>query len=382
MVDIVGSHKHEKFEVTRLNAQETRVRVYKTSKAGDVRVLRYHRTFDHRETRELRLYGLAGNDQFLIKGDVDAGLRVIAVGGPGNDLFTDTSTVRGKSKRTRYYDIPDGTTVHAGAETRVKLSRDVAINRYDFEGFKYDLARPIAYFGSNKDDGLFVGGGIRITRHGFRKNPHAVIHQFMGNVAAKTQAFNLRYLGHYTEVFYKWDLGIDLAIYNPNNIRNFYGLGNETENDDFSARFYQARFSRFTFRSQFERSYDQGITLRWGPFVEMTNVRNDENRNVSDPQLGIADRSLDRLFYGGVEATVQASTLDQAANPTQGFTFEGAATIYGGLGRDIETYTTFSSQLSLYISPSLDPQITFAVRAGGAHSVGPFPLFCVQYARG
>src|SRR5690606_3924655 len=94
-VDVVGTDKHERFEVTRMNDHETRVVVHKTKKEGDVVHTLFDRVFQHEETREVRLYGLGGNDQFIIDGKARDGLMVRAIGGPGEDVFEDESRVSG-----------------------------------------------------------------------------------------------------------------------------------------------------------------------------------------------------------------------------------------------------------------------------------------------
>jgi len=100
-VDVVGSNKHERFEVTRLNADETRVVVRKTKKEGDVVRELYHRVFRHDETNELRLYGLDGSDQFIVEGEADDGILVRMIGGDGADRFEDRSEVGGLGHMTR-----------------------------------------------------------------------------------------------------------------------------------------------------------------------------------------------------------------------------------------------------------------------------------------
>src|SRR5690606_24204634 len=56
-VDVVGSDKHEAFDVVRQPDGNVVVDVYKTGKEGDRRNLVYHRTFRPSETGEIRLYG-------------------------------------------------------------------------------------------------------------------------------------------------------------------------------------------------------------------------------------------------------------------------------------------------------------------------------------
>ena len=375
VVDVVGSGKHERFEVTRLPGGETDVVVYKTSKEGEVRKEIYRRTFYPSETEEIRLYGLGGRDRFIVEGDVRGGIRVRAIGGAGEDAFVDASDVRGWGKKTYVYDTRAGTEIEAGPETDVRLSGDPAVNRYELRGYRYDTVEPVAFFGSNPDDGLFIGGGAKFTRHGFRKAPHAATHRMEGNFAAATRAFNLRYRGHYVGVLGPWSLGLEAAVYSPNHIRNFYGLGNETESGGRDARFYQARLSRALVKPLLARSLGPGVTLRVGPTFEYTDVREDEGRFASQPQAGVSPNTFGRLLFGGAEAELEVKAIDDAVNPRQGFRFRSEVDLNAGLVESEDTYATLASSLTLYYSPSLSPQVTVAARAGAAHNVGAFPFF-------
>ena len=90
-IDFVGTHKHERFEVTRIDENETRLVVLKTSKKGEVRDTLYTRTFFYNETNEIRLFGMDGNDEFIISGFASTGIRIRAIGGEGEDTFIDQS---------------------------------------------------------------------------------------------------------------------------------------------------------------------------------------------------------------------------------------------------------------------------------------------------
>src|SRR5690606_19543023 len=68
VVDVVGTDKHERFVVNRLGRDSTEVVVRKINKEGEDRGVLYRRVFHHDETHELRLYGLGGQDHFVITG--------------------------------------------------------------------------------------------------------------------------------------------------------------------------------------------------------------------------------------------------------------------------------------------------------------------------
>jgi hypothetical protein len=374
VVDFVGSHKHERFEVTRKNDSETEVVVYKTTKKGEIRLERYRRTIYHHETREIRLYGLAGNDQFRVDGEVGHGIKVVAVGGTGDDTFVDTSKVVGSRKNTHFYDTSDMNSFEAGPETRVHQSDDPLINEYNPGGYAPNAKFPRAYFGSNKDDGIFIGGGLLFTRHGFRKAPHSSTHLVQGNVAFKTRAFNVRYDVDIVDLFGSWDLDLTSYYLSPDNIRNFYGLGNETNTEVSDRRFYQARLTEFLVSPSFRQNYEPGITLTLGPKIKFTRVIQDNERFVGTPQAGITDNTFDNQWYAGLTSSFTLDNADRGVNPTQGLIWQNEADMSIGVNND-DVYTTLASDISIFASPSVSPQITFAGRIGASHIFGQFPFF-------
>lgn len=375
VVDLVGSNKHERFEITRKPDNSVDVAVYKTTKDGTIRKLLYRRTFLVEETKEIRIYGLDGNDQFILDGEATANPRLIVVGGEGPDLFEDRSSVFGTRKQTHYYDTYAGNRVSAGSEARIHQSDDPKVNTYDFHGFQPNSITPIGFFGQNPDDGLFLGGGVQIIKHGFRKTPYARQHRVMANYAARTQAYNVAYEGHFVDALGTTDVGITAQVLAPNNILNFYGLGNDTDDDEGSARFYQARLSQVLFEPYFLYELDLGIRLQVGPTFEFIDIQNDEDRFVGTPQAGISANTFEPQWLGGLEADIELGTVDNPTAPLQGIRLQTSADVNVGLENTSASYSTVTSALTLYVSPILSPTVTIAARVGGAHNFGDFPFY-------
>ncbi len=373
-IDFVGSNKHERFEVTRLNDRQTEVVVYKISRKGALRKELFRRTIEHTETREIRLYGLDGSDQFVVSGNVKESVFVIAVGGPGVDAFTDQSSVIGSRRHTRFYDTESNNTFETSRETKVVRSDEPANNAYDFHGHKYDLVRPMAFFGSNKDDGLLLGGGIRTTRHRFRKAPFAQLHMLRANVALNARSFNLAYEGRFTDVFSGWDVNLLFDVRSPNSIRNFYGFGNETDDQGRPESFFRSRYAQVTFTPALQKNLEQGARVRIGPRVFYANVEQDTSRFIGQ-QIAMEQVNVDGQWYAGLETAVVLESIDKALNPRQGFRWQTTIEANLGINEAATSFSTLTSNLSLYLSPGTSRQYTLALRAGGTHVVGDFPFY-------
>ncbi|NNE36205.1 MAG: BamA/TamA family outer membrane protein, partial [Rhodothermales bacterium] len=377
IVDVVGSNKHEEFVVERLQDGRSLVSVYKIRKTGERRKLLYKRSFVQGETDEIRIFGLGGNDRFEVSGNVRKAIRLIAVGGTGDDQFIDRSSVRGLRKRTVFYDSRDGgNTWDPSRETRVVASSDPLINRYDQRaGFSHNSRSPKLFLGLNRDDGLFIGGGLNSVLHGFRKVPYASSNTLVGNYAFRTQAYNIAYSGHFVSLVGSYDATVDLHAFSPTSIRNFYGLGNETRNTVGDRTFYQAGIQRYGGSFEIGRSGGGRLMYAVGPFVESINVQEDSLRFVVLPQPGLSRTTFSNQLFTGVVARAGVSTLDHAVNPKFGINWTASAAHNIGLTDNTNNYTKVESDFALFISPLESPQVTTAFRFGGRHTFGEFPFF-------
>jgi outer membrane protein assembly factor BamA len=67
--------------------------------------------------------------------------------------------------------------------------------------------------------------------------------------------------------------------------------------------------------------------------------------------------------------------VDNNLNPKQGFKWYNSAEIRTLPFEDFKHYTQLSSVWRLYVSPSISPQLTFALQSGIRHNIGEFPFY-------
>ncbi len=85
-VNVVGTDEKDLFNVMRLPNGNTKVEVFAVSdKKGEIRDKLYERTFLPNETKEIRLYGLKDDDEFILEGRAEKGIKVRIIGGKNND---------------------------------------------------------------------------------------------------------------------------------------------------------------------------------------------------------------------------------------------------------------------------------------------------------
>lgn len=95
-VDIHFSDKQERVEVHRLDDKRVEVVAYQRPESSEDRGnVIFRRTFLRDETKEIRLYLHGGDDECLVRGEVESSIDVRVVGGGGDDRLVDESHVRG-----------------------------------------------------------------------------------------------------------------------------------------------------------------------------------------------------------------------------------------------------------------------------------------------
>ncbi len=386
-VNVLGSDKHEQFKVDRLANGDVKVKVRKMKKDGDKKHTMFERTFKRGETKEIRLYGFDGDDEFEIEGEGKKGIKIRVIGGAGEDELDDDSNVKGLFKQNIFYDTEEGNKLKLNSESKNKLSNDPKINSYNRKAFKYNVLMPLVTANFNPDDGVFLGGGFAYTNHGFRKEPFKSRHKVLGSYAINTSSYNFTYLGEFTDVIGKWDLETDVTFNVPNFVNNFFGMGNESDFDtnidntvdvDRSINYYRLRFE--------EISYEIGMFRSLGAFGKLgithdfvsweLDQHNDDPRFITDeflPNTNIVNEATVAYLGGGLRLDVD--TRKNPTNPTSGVLWTNKINTLYGIEKATDDFHQFNSSFSVYHSFKVPARLTFAARVGWGKNFGDYPFF-------
>ncbi|AKD53735.1 BamA/TamA family outer membrane protein [Spirosoma radiotolerans] len=365
-VDVVGSDKEELFDVTRRPDGQTDVVVYKLNKDNNPTQQLYARRFSPAETDEVRLYGLGGDDRFVLHGTAPKGSLVRIIGGKGDDIITDSSSVRGLSRKTWVYDLRKNTTITGGSETRSRLSDDKAVNTYDRMAFRYNLTMPLLTIQANPDDGLFLGGGVLHRTQGFRKEPFAQQHRLTASHAFATDAFTFHYDGTYTDLIGRADLVLNADIKAPNFVQNFFGLGNETVfNKALGVNYYRVRFENWNLNALIQHRVGKAA-FYYGPAIERVELEEKQQKFIQDYAQSIPNgrHLFESFWYGGLKAGFTVDTRNNPLLTTRGLFWRTSLTAYKGLNAQSNSFTQLQSDLSFYASVRLPALVTIATRVG------------------
>ncbi|MEM9934137.1 MAG: BamA/TamA family outer membrane protein [Bacteroidota bacterium] len=376
-VDVWGTDKRERFIVERLNDQQTKVTVYAVNKKGEEKAKMYERVFKKDETKEIRLYGFQGKDEFILTGNTQKGIKVRIIGGQGNDKV-ETKISNGKAGKVLVYDTSEGNEVAWNAGFKNKTTIGNEANVYERKAFTLDSYLPLIVPGWNVDDGFVLGAGILKTNHGFRKEPYKSKHSFMAKYAFATQALQGSYSWDQVGVFGKWDFLLNAEAFAPTHVRNYFGLGNNTvytdENDD-DFDFNRLRQSRIVINPSFKKFFSANRhTFRIGPVYDYNLIDRTVGRFIAQEAERTAG-DFDPKHYVGVEADLQINAVDNNFLPRRGFKWNVNTSWKTNLSDNNNSFTRLSTDLSLYHFTKRPVPIVWATRVGFANNWGNYDFF-------
>jgi hypothetical protein len=367
-VEVPGSKQAELFEVTRVNSDETSVTVYRINKEGDIKreVPLFSRTFFNKETREVRVYGVGGNDIFNVMGVADKGIRVRVIGGPGKDSINDISYVGGWGHKTKFYDNP-GNAISRSAETKVHLSKNPSINRYDYDVFKYDSRgiKPVLFY--NRFYRFYAGLAYSITKNKARDGSFSAKHTVGLSYSLVERSLHPYYSGIFSELIGRWNLNLN-AGYDAVRRFNYFGLGNETVTQTDDIKYYWLRLKYIYGSFGIDRTFQKKHNLRLDFLYNSVKVIDNAGR-FSSKSEGIVD-STDFQWkqFGSSILTYTYSNLNDKVLPTKGINFQLSGSYSQNIRDRNSNVSKVNSSLNVYLP--LFKSFSLAVKNGAATLTG------------
>jgi len=374
-VNIYGSDKPELFQAVRSEDGAVSITVYSISGYDQKGNKIYERTFEPEETTEVRLYGFGGDDRFDISGESEDGMIIRIIGGEGQDRVQDLTQIRNGKRPTKVYDTTLGIDIDS-LEKSIKAytTGNPRVNRFRKESFQYDYIGPLLTGGYNADDGVFLGGGVLVKTHGFRKEPYANLHEVKGKHSTLTSAFSFSYRSIFTELLGSYDLETNLDILAPNFRANFFGLGNETERTNDARSFYRFRYDQALFSVALKKRISPITSFKIGPGYKFFEASSTPDRFVSSTQAGLESEDFKTHHYASLNSSFNIHTVDNEVFPKYGIKVNAEADLHIGLNSRSETFGRLGTTASLYYSLGQFPA-TFAFRTGATTNIGDYEFF-------
>jgi hypothetical protein len=360
-VDVYMTNRRERVDAARAPNGDVEVTIRVLDAAGQPGDTTYHRVFHERETEEVRLYALGGDDVLALTGG-SRGPRVRMIGGKGDDTLDATGGGRAKLSDSEGRNRALGAAHDDEPYHAPPTSKNAPwIPPRDFT--RETWGTPLAAY--NSDMGLFLGYTLMQQRYGFRKSPYASSHRASGGWAFAQESGRVDYLGDFRREnrrsyfsLYGYASGIDVL--------RFYGFGNETEAPE-SQDFYRVHATQFVVHPALRIPFAGKWQLSVGPALKYTSNEEDRNELVNTVQ------PYGSGGYGalGVHGILSWDGRDDIILPHRG----GFAAVRGTWypeAWDVESsFGQVNGNVNAYLP--LGARATLALRGGGKKLFGTYP---------
>ena len=368
-VEIVGTKKKELFEIKRVNKNETVVNVYDLDTGGVSKADPFYtRKFSKEETNEVRVYGLADTDQYLITGNVTEGIPVRVIGGQSKDIYIDSVIPPGK-RNVKVYDDADNDFKTTPGMT-LRLSESDSIHNYNYSGFRYSKRgiAPLLFY--SNEDRIYIGVAYRNITSRWRKEPFASRHEVNVKYSLMENAFSTEYKGILTEVIGKWNM-ILYANYDQIRWINYFGVGNETERVNTGKEYrdyYRMRTRELYSSVSISRNFARYHNLNIGGFYQTYDIKQDSGRYVAEHPTNSNGEDYNWKNFGGGRIDYLYQKTNDPVLPTRGVRFLSSVSYTHDIEESDKSFGRFSSVLTVYIP--LSKSFVYFLKTGGATIAG------------
>jgi hypothetical protein len=378
-VDIAGSLQRERFEVKPVNKTQVKLSIYQIDSTGNVSSRPYYtRVFQSKETKEIRIYGLGGEDQYVVDKHLNDDFLVRIIGGVGVDSFAKVSGAEKETGDVVVYDDKDSKhQIPAGLKKR--LSDNIYNHFYDYRAFAYDNKGTVKSLMYNRRDRVYARFGYQIQRQHWRKYPFGFDHTLYTNFSLSQGAFSFGYEGIITQFPGNWNLLLN-ANYDAVVDVHFFGVGNETERSISDDRYYRLRRRDFIGSIGLGRNFWSYHQVNIHAYYNYLDFIIDKNTFVDDHFSSFKPENFERKHYVGLHANYLFEKWDDPVLPTRGAGFSASVSTAHNLKE--QDLSVVQYMASMGFSIPLMKQVSLNIKAGGASLEGKPEFFQLNYLGG
>lgn len=352
---VVGTNKKDKFVINHKAKNVVEVSVYRLKK--DEQEFLYSKEYKNPTTKNLWIYGLDDDDEYEVIGKEKSNIKIRLIGGQNNDSYTVLN-----GKKVKIYDFKSKkNTFDVDYKTTTKLSDDYTLNWYNYKKPKYNAYTITPTTGYNPDDGIKLGFNTNYTVNQYKQSPFTQKHVLKGNYYFATEGVELNYNGYFPEVIGKWGIDFEAQFTTPNFTINFFGYGNETQNNDeeFGMNYNRVRIHKIKIAPALKKIGRFGSEISIQSKFEQYEVEHTQNRYVNIPGIVDPNVFLNQLFGG---ATVKYSFInaDFLTMPTLGINFSIAGSWMSNLKDTKQNFPSLEANLGFAHKINSNGKLVFA----------------------
>jgi len=358
-VEITGSKEREYFFVSKESNDETSVKIFAIDKSGNrTGTPLYSRIFKPSETKEIRLYGINGEDVYALNGNSHT-IRLRIIAGTEKDSVVEMTSAH----KTDVYD--DKENVFEVKNASLHLHKDSTVHAFDYASYNYNKRGIAPAFGYDYDDRLYIGIGYKFTNYRWRRSPFTTKQKAEIDYSFEQKAIRTSYTALFPDVIDKWNLNFS-GNYDAIKWRNFFGLGNETSFTTSNVNYFRVRTREWFIQLDINKSFGKSM-VAISPFFLSTKILNDTGNYFTKVYLPSNVDALEKNNYAGAQFTYTYLTLDDSIIPQKGITFSGTASYTFNVSRG-EFFQNYFGRIQAYI-PLLN-KFSLAIRTGAATIAG------------
>lgn len=347
-VDIRGTTKDDYIEINNLNDKQTRVTIssIKKSTGNPKKTPFYDQTFDSKDTSEIRIFTLEGNDTIQKVGSEKSKIDVQIY--KGEDNFP----LDAKNDAEKYEPPTD---------------------------YGYDIwFQPL--FQASTTEGVLLGGGPILYKYGVHQYPYVYRMQARGGYAIGNGRYYFDFKGDYPAALSPFHLFVD-AKASQLEVQNYFGMGNETPkvSDLESLGFYKLHSSLFEILPRIEYPFTKSIRSYLAVSARYTDVKSDETNTL----VGITQPggiSTNMLLGGGLG--IKIDTRDNSVFTNKGIYLDANAMGFPKSLDNPHRYAKMKLDVRSYLSWHLLTDTTLSLRAYGERISGQHPFYDSSYLGG
>jgi len=370
---IVGTNEKELFTATRNADASVNIRVEKPKS----KKLIFEKTFVPEITKEIHLYGLGKDDEFIIQGECDETINLRIIGGAGEDRVTDLAKVKSKGLPTKVYDKYSNDKIQANS--RVKIKKEYQDPEYKIFKYEYNSFIPLLVPSYTTDFGFFFLGTYDFKNHGFNKPDYQ--HHLLGNFSWVPKLDNFKAKGKY---FYRqfWGNRNLLArytlAYNDMGFDDFFGISNNTvvHSNLNKSGFYDFNNTNYSLSLGMNNNIFNKSDFEFGFGLQhYTTKRTGSSESIFDFEPYRSIYGFGKNWNAFIHLDLDMDFLDNSAFPTKGARLEATNTIYKILNEDNGFHGIAEASLIEYYSIEVLRKTTLAIKIGGSYNYGKTPFY-------
>lgn len=346
---ITGTNKNDRFEIEQDENKDLWVKIYDV----DSDSLVMNKKYAHKDTKEIWVYGLDGNDEFIVD-KKKRNVALLIIGGNGtNDYKIENG------KNVSIYEKED-------EKERLKLlqaGRVIIPNSEDALDYDYEKQRhttlsltPIGLYDS--DLGLNIGTSVAYTIYGFRRAPYTRRHQISYDFQN-----GLTYQGIFPSYDQKKSFHVLALVGSPAYFSNFFGFGNNTSGYKHEKKNYnRVNIRKYMITPSFYYNITKEQEVNVFSSFEIYDVKNPDKRDrFINEFYGDESSVFDAKYFMNIGAEYTFNKKMKGFVSSLSFTASAGWNVNLSKAENNFAYTTGKFGINLKLSD----RITFATQIKG-----------------